>query len=178
VSFTHKEKAMHTMNRRALVAGAAAALPAIAVLPTAAAAALTHEPDPIFAAIEQWRQAWAAFGVAVSKVDDLLQDAPGFTAAEAECEEADDAANDAGYQLVLTPPTTLAGAAALLRFIAELERRIADAGADVMPHLWEDGADEDKDEPLPWTFHAHVMLANALEKMAAAGLTQDRRVQS
>jgi hypothetical protein len=55
VSFTHKEKAMHTMNRRALVAGAAA--PAIAALPTAAAA-LTHAPDPIFAAIAAHRAAW------------------------------------------------------------------------------------------------------------------------
>jgi hypothetical protein len=100
--------------------------------------------------------------VAVSKAD-LLQDAPGFTAAEAEREEADDAANDAGYQLVLTPPTTLAGAAALLRFITEFERT---EEAAVLPRLWEDGADEDRDEPLPWTFHAHVMLANALEKMA------------
>jgi hypothetical protein len=33
---------MHTMNRRALVAGAAAALPAIAALPTAAAALTTR----------------------------------------------------------------------------------------------------------------------------------------
>jgi hypothetical protein len=71
----------------------------------------------------------------------------------------------AGYQLAITPPTTLTGAAALLRFIAEFERT---EEAAVLPRLWEDGADEDKDEPLPWTFHAHVMLADALEKMAGA----------
>jgi hypothetical protein len=118
---------MHTMNRRALVAGAAAALPAIAALPTAAAA-LTHAPDPIFAAIEEWRRAWAAFGVAVSKVGDLLQDAPGFTAADAECEEADDAVTVPGISLRSRPrPRLLARprSCALSRSSSERRKRLS-----------------------------------------------------
>jgi hypothetical protein len=57
------------------------------------------------------------------------------------------------------------GAGALLRFIAEFERT---EEAAVLPRLWEDGADEEKDEPLPWTFPCAVMLAAALEKMTPA----------
>jgi hypothetical protein len=46
------------VTRRTIVGGAAA-LPAVAMLPMAAAA--TTEPDPIFAAIERYQKAFADF---------------------------------------------------------------------------------------------------------------------
>src|SRR4030088_473833 len=62
------------LNRRALVAGAAAALPAIAVLPTAAAVA--PEPDPIFAAIAAHRQAYTAIGADLRRHSALEEELP------------------------------------------------------------------------------------------------------
>jgi hypothetical protein len=57
---TRKEANMSNINRRAVLAGAAATLPAVAAVPIGVAATLS-EPDPILAAIEVYKSNNAAF---------------------------------------------------------------------------------------------------------------------
>jgi hypothetical protein len=90
-----------TTSRRAMLAGIAAT-PAIAAASVAVAGSST--PDPIFAAIENYRQA-----------DERHCQA---------CYESDEAADEAGevsyqamWRMAETVPTTAAGALAVLRFI-------------------------------------------------------------
>jgi hypothetical protein len=140
-----------TLNRRALVAGAAAALPAIAGLSTAAAAA--PAPDPIFAAIEAHRAAWTHLqdNPSANKVDLLPED-------DAECDRRCDAVQDAAGALADTHPTTITGVIALLRYVAGPES--ADPAFDFV--------DEDDGETKPWSFFIHHNLADALEMMTPA----------
>jgi hypothetical protein len=100
---------MHTMNRRALVAGAAI-LPAIAIL---AAAQCVLAPDPVFAAIEAHKMAHAAWLAAMEAADTVNEDpddAFGLNAAASE------------RAMLKTVPTTLAGVAALVSWVHECER--------------------------------------------------------
>jgi hypothetical protein len=92
-----------TKTRRAVLAGAAA-LPALAA-PTALAS--ISPTDPIFAAIERHRAAQATF-FAACKLDDPTDEQvdPLCTAAHLSI-----------APLVLTTPTTVAGCAAMLRYI-------------------------------------------------------------
>lgn len=93
---------MHShMNRRAMLAGVATAA---VVMPAAA----LPMPDPIFAAIERHKRAYAAHGAA----DDAVCSEAAF---DALCRE-DRAARRA---LLRIKPTTVAGAAALLRYAWE-----------------------------------------------------------
>jgi hypothetical protein len=141
VSFTQKERAMHTMNRRALVAGAASALPTIAALPPAAAA-LTLEADPIFAAIEAHRQAYTAIVADLRRHSALEEelpqekrqtfihaheekiietDDPRWIAAERALSDGWNVIEDAGCDLVNIEPTSVAGVVALLHYVADQE---------------------------------------------------------
>jgi hypothetical protein len=102
---------MSTLSRRMLVASAAA-LPALAV------PALATEPDPIFAAIENHRRRcdeyWTAHLATDGGCDEALQ---------AVAEEALDVQERTAIELLHTKPTTLAGAAALLKYMVEYEER-------------------------------------------------------
>jgi hypothetical protein len=99
------------------------------------AAALPARPDPIFAAIEAHRAAWAHLEENPSEDD-------------AECDRRYEAVTDAGCVLIDTGPTTIAGAVALLRYVAAAER-----DGDRF-----DYADGD----------ARITAADALEKLARA----------
>jgi hypothetical protein len=112
---------MSNLSRRALVTSAAA-LPALA-LPAIAARA---EPDPIFAAIEAYRKAFAEHGAAIHEVG-LHQDSHGFKPCP-ELEELErregiacDFSASVTRDLASTVPTTLAGAIAMLRFAEEFD---------------------------------------------------------
>jgi hypothetical protein len=89
----------HQLNRRAVLAGAAAAAvpaPALAL----------QEDDPVFAAIAARKATIAAEQAAVLLADDDLD-----ALVEADAE--------ALRVLLRTPPTTLAGVTALLRYVVE-----------------------------------------------------------
>jgi hypothetical protein len=108
------------MNRRAALAGALAAFPAIAgaaslVGPPAAAAA-----DPIFVAIGRHKTAWTAF---VETVDSLnnVEGEQGGSEEEVRYMEANAAANDALEAFLATPPMTLAGLRAALEYVVEVD---------------------------------------------------------
>ena len=92
-------------TRRAVLAGAAA-LPALAIIPTAAVAAVT---DSIFAAIERHRKIEAAYGESGKATGNCSS-------------ELCDMSSDAYVALVTMTPTTLAGCAALLRYLEAHER--------------------------------------------------------
>jgi hypothetical protein len=134
------------INRRALVAGAASAAVAI---PAAAA----PMPDPIFAAIEAHRAAWAALEKDCSQLSDAST-----PEAEAEFDRLNDAVEEAAGTLVDTQPTTMAGAVALLRHVAEHEGR-----GDTF-----DLEDGDDGKTKPWSYFMHQTLADALEEMKAS----------
>jgi hypothetical protein len=72
----NRNSTIRTISRRAVLAGAAAAVPAVtlAALPALGMAASAH--DPIFAAIEAHRAAEAAFDSAVSELADLEDGLP------------------------------------------------------------------------------------------------------
>jgi hypothetical protein len=125
-----------TTSRRTLLT-TAAALPALAVPALASAA-----PDPIFAAIEVHRQAYAEFEARVrcefaledelpmnnreSRIDAYHEkivetDDPRWVPALRATEEGSDLAELAAIKLLNVDPTTIAGVAALLEYFAEVE---------------------------------------------------------
>jgi hypothetical protein len=118
-------------TRRAILAGAAS-LPALAI-PVAAMPAA----DPVYAAIEQYREARRA----------LAEDAAKFPGRDIDEDLTDDEV-DAVDAMLRTKPTTLLGCAALLREVAKAGDDmgaalfetmggwdIADAGRDLLPML-------------------------------------------
>jgi hypothetical protein len=135
---------------RTIMSGAAA-LPAVAVLPTMAAAAMT-EPDPIFNAIEAHHQAYQILSNLCSALDEAGQ--------HEELDELHEALLDTADTLTNTWPTSLAGAAALLRHVAEHEG----AGND----FWFIDAADNKNKP--WTYFLHYSLANALESVTTSAV--------
>jgi hypothetical protein len=98
---------MHTMNRRALVAGAAT-LPVVSI--PAVAQCVLQEVDPIFALIQRHKEAFTALMTA--------HDATGGNHSE----DLDIAENAAVRAMLQTEPTTIAGAAALVAYVHECER--------------------------------------------------------
>jgi hypothetical protein len=92
----------HQLNRRAVMAGAAAA-----AVPAPALAASGDVPDPVFAAIEARKATWAA-----------SNDSPEDADVPHALLEADDTAI---LVMLQTTPTTLQGIKALLRYIVECE---------------------------------------------------------
>jgi ABC-type sugar transport system substrate-binding protein len=120
---------MSNINRRALVAGAAATLPAIAAGP--AAAATLNGPDPIFAVIEAHKSNHAAF-LARCRYEDELEE-KGIRLERAiddyrtpEMVALVDAGIAARVAIAETAPTTPAGLAAVLRFIDEETDKLGD----------------------------------------------------
>jgi hypothetical protein len=112
---------MSNLSRRSLVTSAAAlsalALPAIAA---------SVKSDPIFAAIEAYRKAFAEHGAAIEEVS-LYTNSHGFKRCpeREELERREDAAchfsASVTRDLASTIPTTLAGAIAMLRFAEEFD---------------------------------------------------------
>jgi hypothetical protein len=100
--------------------------------------------DPIFAAIEAHRAAWAAFEKDCSRLDD--ENTP---EAEAEFDRLNDAIEEAACTLAVTQPTTTAGAVALLRHAAEHEGK-----GDTFNCL----EDEDDRTMKPWSYFMHRTL--------------------
>jgi hypothetical protein len=106
------------LNRRAALAGALAAFPAIAgaaslVAPSAAA-------DPIFVAIERHKTAWTAFVETVDSLNSVEGEQEG-SEEEIRYMEANAAANDALEAFLATPPMTLAGLRAALEYVVEVD---------------------------------------------------------
>lgn len=107
--------------RRGVLAGLAAS----AALPRPAAAGAPGgrptEPDPIFAAIEAYSQAEMAFDKVTADAEAALENG---VCTNVERWDAQDAFHDATFwpaliNLISTPPTTLAGLAALLAYVRE-----------------------------------------------------------
>jgi hypothetical protein len=108
-------------SRRAVMAGGAA-VSALAIIPAMASAAAGV--DPIFEAIERQRRAEAAFAGAYDSEEyrNAKHSTPATDALEARAGEFGDAANKLYVALVKVTPTTLAGCAALLRYLEAHEQ--------------------------------------------------------
>jgi hypothetical protein len=108
-------------SRRAINAGAAC-LPALAIIPATDVDA--GAADPIFAAIEKHRQAEAAFAGAYDNEEyrNAKHSTPATDALEARAGEFGVAEDKLYVALVKVTPTTLAGCAALLRYLEAHER--------------------------------------------------------
>jgi hypothetical protein len=105
-----------TTSRRgvaAMLAAAAAAIPAIM-----SKTAMAGETDPIFALIEQHKAAMAEHMrlLDIKSVISFRDEA--YADAEEESDQAYDLVNDAQIDLLTTSPTTVAGAAAVLAYVA------------------------------------------------------------
>jgi hypothetical protein len=100
------------------------------------------KPDPIFAAIAECRTAIDEYSTAV--------------AAEQTTSHASDRSDTAAATLLNVTPTTVAGAAALLRFAFDVCKR--------NDWMW---PDELGDDDVPWLALLCGHVADALEKMAA-----------
>jgi hypothetical protein len=123
------------LSRRAILAGAAAG-PALAF----PAGIIPPEPDPILAAIEEHRRAWAWGDEEVPQDFDRLS-------------ESLDAA------LLNIAPTTIGGVAAILAYAAEFVTNYDGAG-------WPDGEAWIGRHKLPWEVILHKNLAKTLQAMA------------
>jgi hypothetical protein len=75
--------------------------------------------DPIFAAIERHRAAWAPYEAALKRTGPFVGPPP--QALEDTKNAADDAEMAVSNELFATTPTTLAGLGALLRYAAEMD---------------------------------------------------------
>ncbi len=157
-------------SRRAILAGAAA-LPALAIIPAAALAAVDN--DPIFAAIEGHKAAYLA-SMAASRIQSNMVDAefsPEYDpikceAAHAAARAADAADAAAAEALATIRPTTIAGLLALMRHVEQFN-----AGAfalDIDPE-W-------RSAPMHWPAHddeneidlfGYSILANVRTALAA-----------
>jgi hypothetical protein len=102
-----------TTSRRAILAGAAVlpalAIPAMTMLPAGA--------DPIFAAIERHRQIEAAYVAACNAIPSAKFLTPAINEMEKHAGNLCHRSSDALGDLVAMTPTTLAGCAALLRYL-------------------------------------------------------------
>jgi hypothetical protein len=135
-------------------------LGAIAVLPVApAVAAAVDLPDPAFALIAAKRDADVAHCEAIDAQDvaetDHEYDAPAVQEAFDRCGDACRVVNEADWRLASTPPTTLAGVAAVLRFVNEVE----DGGME-WPNTDTVGAEG-------WHYQLRASMAQAVEAIIA-----------
>lgn len=118
-------------TRRDLLCVTAGAV-ALAVCPSAmAVTSPTAEADPAFALIAEKRAADVAHCEAIDVQDAAdtahnFEEYPELAELDERCLAACRAANEADWRLACTPPTTLAGVAAVLRFANEIE----DAGME------------------------------------------------
>jgi hypothetical protein len=116
----------------------------------------TSAVDPAFALIAEKRAADVAYGVAVEAQDEA-ETRYGIGCAEEafqRCCVACRVVSEADWQLATTPPTTLAGVAAVLRFANEIE----DAGGE-----W---PDTDTIGPDGWHYQLRATMAAAVEALA------------
>jgi hypothetical protein len=95
-------------------------LGALAVLPAALPAAAAAPADPIFAVIDRHRELSVHFTAAVD-VSARLEDGPEFEAADAIADQRCRVLLDHADTLIRSQPTTMAGALALMRYVASLE---------------------------------------------------------
>jgi hypothetical protein len=147
-----------TTRRRILniAAGGAVAAAAISTAALAAAPAI----DPAFALIAEKRAA----DIAHEAVCDAYSEAEsehGIGVGTPEANDRSEAAcltvNEIDWRLATTPPTTLAGVAAVLRFANEIE----DAGLE-----W---PDTDTIGPEGWHYQLRATMATAVEALIEAG---------
>jgi hypothetical protein len=144
-------------RRHFLTVAAGGTVAAVGISTTAQAAG--SPVDPIFAAIAGWQAAHAANGRAC----DVLAEAEnrfGFKSEEAAAAfeaggPACDASWEAGWSLASTPPTTLAGVVAVLRFANDIE----DTG-----HEWPDTGIIGHEG---WHYQLRASIAAAIEAIAA-----------
>lgn len=113
---SESRKPFEGLSRRGILAGLAV-LPALAGIPTPVAAEATA--DPIFAAIARHRELSARYAAAAA-VSTSLPAGPEFEAAEAISAERSQALIDHADEMIRSKPTTLAGAVALMRYVASL----------------------------------------------------------
>jgi hypothetical protein len=142
-------------SRRAVLAGVASAalIPIAAAIPTAA----TATADPAFSLIDAKLLADIAHGEAIDAQDEA-ESGSGFGSdaaweASEHCVDACDVVNKADWKLATTPPTTLAGVAAVLRFANEIE----DAGNE-WPATDTIGAEG-------WHYQLRATMAAAIEAL-------------
>ena len=146
------------------------------------------DADPIFAAIDAHRAAVARYRAAIRDKRRLKEtlpgnrtrsvvtvwedtiantDAPEWIASERLVKRMLDLACEGALDILRTPPTTLAGAIDLLRYVADF-----DARSSAMPGNFTDFADDPENSRAGnkrgWAYHAQRMIADALYAMADA----------
>jgi len=143
-----------------------AALTAACAATVAAALPATVSTDPVFAAIAAHRAAVAEFDKNCTDLSDgrryrqtiaLGKPSPyllGIPEAEAAYDCQSEAEQDAAMAILDTPPTSLAGAVALLRYLTEVDE-------DRWPSLEDDDGQE-----VSWLNCAHQVLADAIEAIS------------
>jgi len=149
----------HHTTRRAILAGAAAA-PIAAIPGTASASSVLPAIDPIFAAIESHRRAFAEYGRVLRETPEDRN-----VLAEAAVAKACDGADDAARALLDVPPSTTAGAAALLRYVAEFEEKYFDC----MPDRVFSEEDGEESDGIDWHHALQRHVADALDAMRPLG---------
>jgi len=114
------------LSRRAALAGALRAVPALAGAAAVAGVSMASaaNPDPIFAAIERHKKAWRVFSDCCDLTDNVAAENEGRIVTEAD-EAAYEAANDAEYEardvLFQTPAETVAGVRAFIEHYIEYD---------------------------------------------------------
>lgn len=171
-------------SRRAVLAGAAA-LPAFAIPSFAmpALAAMSAGADPIFAAIERHKTAYAEFERVVrlggqlwdtipaelrtryhindrDNAEMIANDDPAWTKYQDAWFSACDAADDQALDLLHIAPTSTAGVAALLDYAAAFEKN----GAELLGEVTEEGSDD----PLDGRIALMQWCADCLREIAPA----------
>jgi hypothetical protein len=153
-------------NRRrflTIAAGAsfvgAGSLAAAAMAPSVPAAVTMprhSRPDPAFALIAAKRAADIAHGEAIDAEEAAEEHGIGLDEASDRCLAACDAVNAIDWKLATTPPTTLAGVAAVLRFANKIE----DGGME-----WPDSDALGREG---WHYQLRATMAAAVEALSKA----------
>jgi hypothetical protein len=148
--FSESGKPSDGLCRRSVLAG-------LVVLPVALPAAAAAAADPAFALIAAHRAAEVAHGEVIDAQDEA-EAKYGIRSDEAReaadrCGATCDEINAIAWKLATTPPTTLAGVAAVLRFANEVE----DAGGD-----W---PNTDAIGPDGWHYQLRATMAAAVEAL-------------
>ena len=131
----------------------AAAAMASTDVPKAVTVPRHSKPDPAFALIANKQAADIAHGEAIDAQDAADECGIGEEEAYGRCCAAGDAVNAIDWKLATTPPTTLAGVAAVLRFANEIE----DAGME-----W---PNTDAIGPDGWHYQLRATMAAAIEAL-------------
>jgi hypothetical protein len=140
-------------RRRLLTVAAGGAVAAMAI--STMAQASPADPDPAFALIAEKLAADMAHGVSIDAQDEA-EGGPGEDEAWQRCCDACGVVNKVDWRLATTPPTTLAGIAAVLRFANEIE----DGGME-----W---PSTDTIGPEGWHYQLRATMAAAIEALIKA----------